>query len=84
MPIFTYRTYPPVGSGVESREFDLEQSMDDNILITDSETGFPVKRVVKGGHIYASSSKYDSSNPSPPASSSVSSSSCCGGGCGCH
>jgi predicted nucleic acid-binding Zn ribbon protein len=78
MPIYTYRTYPPEGSGVEPKEFELEQSIHDNSLVTDPESGFPVKRVIKAGYVYIAGGK----GYSPDSGSSEST--CCGGGCGCH
>jgi predicted nucleic acid-binding Zn ribbon protein len=82
MPTYVYRTYPPVGSGIEPQEFEVEQSIHDNSLLTDPRTGLPVKRVIKGGYVYVAKTK-SSSSPSPSPSPS-SSPSCCGGGCGCH
>jgi predicted nucleic acid-binding Zn ribbon protein len=76
MPIYTYRTYPPEGSGVEPREFELEQSMAENSLVTDPESGYPVKRVFKAGHIFIANTKPE---PTPRGRAS-----CCGRGCGCH
>jgi hypothetical protein len=73
MPIYVYRTYPPEGSVVASKEFEVEQSIHANALVTDPESGFPVKRVISGGYVYLPNSK-----------GTPSSSSCCGGGCGCH
>jgi hypothetical protein len=76
MAVYRYRTYPPLGSEVESVEFDYEQLDTDNLLLFDPVSGFPVKRINYAGQA--------PKQLSPSFQDPRDSSGCCGGGCGCH
>jgi len=70
MPTYVYETL-----GAKKRRFELVQSMKDNALTHDPETGEPVRRVISGG--YGVMQK----GASEPSSGGHA---CGGGGCGCH
>jgi len=73
MPIYIYETIDPTGP---VRRFEVRQSMKDEPLRTDPETGEPVRRVISGGygvHVAGSGSA-----PAPPRTGG------CGPSCGCH
>lgn len=48
MPTYVYETIPRA-AGEAPRRFEVQQSMRDDPLTTDPETGVPVKRVISGG-----------------------------------
>lgn len=48
MPTYTYETIP-ADAGEEPRRFELFQSMNDDALTHDPETGLPVRRIITGG-----------------------------------
>ena len=70
MPIYVYETTDP---DKPVRRFEVTQSIKDEPLRTDPETGEPVRRVISGGLgvMVAGGAK-------PPSSGG------CGSGCGCH
>jgi predicted nucleic acid-binding Zn ribbon protein len=70
MPVYVYET---TAADKPVRRFEVTQSMKDEPLRTDPETGEPVRRVISGGMgvMVPGSSK-------PPAKGG------CGSGCGCH
>jgi len=70
MPIYVYETIP--AKGKKPRRFELKQSMHDQPLTQDPETGEAVKRVVTGGYGFYGASE---SAPPPPGP--------CGGQCAC-
>jgi predicted nucleic acid-binding Zn ribbon protein len=72
MPIYVYETTDdkPV------RRFEVQQSMKDEALRADPETGRPVRRVISGG--YGVMQKPGSNNTPIQQSGS------CGTDCGCH
>jgi predicted nucleic acid-binding Zn ribbon protein len=72
MPIYVYETTDP---SKPSRRFEVKQSMHDEPLRTDPETGEPVRRVITGGYGVMKSG----GAPSPTPGSGG-----CGPGCGCH
>jgi hypothetical protein len=72
MPTYVYRTCPPADSGVEPWDFEVKQSIHDQPLSVDPDSGFAVKRVITGGHVQSSGVKRGGGGG------------CCGGGCGCH
>jgi predicted nucleic acid-binding Zn ribbon protein len=74
MPIYVYETTDPAKP---IRRFEVKQSMNDEALRVDPETGEPVRRVISGGygvHVTGSSTG--------PSVGSVGSHGC-GPGCGC-
>lgn len=77
MPTYVYETIP-AKSGIAPRTFELKQSMKDDALTNDPETGEPVRRVVSGGYGFVSPG-YET----PGTSSRSSGSNGCGSGCGC-
>jgi predicted nucleic acid-binding Zn ribbon protein len=70
MPTYVYETTDPTKP---VRRFEVQQSMKDEPLRTDPETGEPVRRIISGGIGLMVSGK-----ASPPSKGS------CGPGCGCH
>lgn len=48
MPTYVYETIPN-DDQTPPRRFEVFQSMTDDALTTDPETGFPVKRIISGG-----------------------------------
>ncbi len=75
MPTYVYETIDP---SKPARRFEVKQSMKDDPLRVDPETGEPVKRVISGGygvHVTGSSTG--------PSVGSVGGGGC-GPGCGCH
>jgi predicted nucleic acid-binding Zn ribbon protein len=71
MPTYVYETIDkPV------RRFEVKQSMKDDPLRVDPETGKPVRRVISGG--YGIIEKGKAAAPRRPAHT------CGSGGCGCH
>jgi predicted nucleic acid-binding Zn ribbon protein len=73
MPTYVYETTDPAKP---VRRFEVKQSMNDEPLRVDPETGEPVKRVISGGygvHVIGSSTG--------PSVGTVGG---CGPGCGCH
>ena len=70
MPIYVYET---TGSEKPVRRFEVTQSMKDEPLRSDPETGEPVRRVITGGL-----------GVLVPGSSAGPSVGSCGSGCGCH
>lgn len=48
MPTYVYETMP-IDSNVEPRRFELFERMTDDPLLTDPDTGLPVKRIITGG-----------------------------------
>ena len=75
MTTYVYETIPQI-AGEEPRRFEIKQSMNDQPLTHDPDSGAPVRRVVLGGYGIKTSAK--------PAPRKPSGHSCCGGGCGCH
>lgn len=73
MPTYTYETLPSDGR-VAARRFDVRQRFSDPVLVTDPETGDPVRRVISGG--LASISKSEAALPEPGPG-------CGPGSCGC-
>ncbi len=68
MPVYVYETIPSK-PGQKARRFELKQSMKDDALTHDPESGLPVRRVIQGGYLSTSSGGGDS---------------CCASkGCGC-
>jgi len=75
MPIYVYET---TDSSKPIRRFEYKQSMKDEPLRVDPETGEPVRRVISGGYgVHVAGGSTSSS------ASSVTSHGC-GSGCGCH
>ena len=70
MPVYVYET---IDSNKPVRRFEVKQSMKDEPLRTDPETGEPVRRVISGGLGLMTGTK----SPPPSAGS-------CGPSCGCH
>jgi hypothetical protein len=71
MPTYIYETTDPAKP---VRRFEVKQSMNDEPLRADPDTGEPVRRIISGGldlHV--------PKKASPPARSGG-----CGPGCGCH
>jgi predicted nucleic acid-binding Zn ribbon protein len=72
MPTYVYETIDPEKP---VRRFEIRQSMKDEPLRVDPETGEPVRRVISGGYgVHVS----NSAAPAPPRRGG------CGPGCGCH
>ena len=69
MPTYVYETL-----GAKKRRFEVQQSMKENALTHDPETGEPVRRVISGGY-----GIMQKGNAQPSTGHS-----CGGGGCGCH
>ena len=77
MPTYVYETIPS-NTRSKPRTFELYQSMKDDALKTDPESGEPVRRVISGGmEIPRGSSSKDSSRPASGSCAHP-------GGCGCH
>ncbi|MDA0323725.1 MAG: zinc ribbon domain-containing protein [Verrucomicrobia bacterium] len=76
MPTYVYETIP--GAKKKARRFEVYQSIKDDPLSTDPETGDPVKRVISGGMEIPRGSS-SSATDRPAAPSCVHS-----GGCGCR
>lgn len=74
MPIYVYQTTDPARP---RRQFEIRQSMRDEPLRFDPETGEPVQRVISGGYGLL---QKKSGAPAAPGGGG----SCHGGGCGCH
>ncbi len=72
MPIYVYETTDPAKP---ARRFEVKQSMSDEPLRADPETGEPVRRVITGGYGVMKSGA--ASSPAPKSGG-------CGPGCGCH
>lgn len=73
MPTYVYET---TSTDKPVRRFEVVQSMKDDALRTDPETGEPVRRVISGG--------LGVLVPGGSAGPSVGSVGGCGSGCGCH
>jgi len=72
MPTYVYETIDPEKP---VRRFEVRQSMKDEPLRVDPETGEPVRRVISGGYgVHVSGS----AAPAPPRRGG------CGPRCGCH
>ena len=71
MPIYVYETT----DDKPTRRFEARQSMKDEPLRADPETGRPVRRVISGGYGVLQKAG---------AKSAPSSGGSCGTGCGCH
>lgn len=77
MPTYVYETISSK-NGATPRTFELKQSMKDEPLTHDPETGEPVRRVVSGGFGYmAAGASTASGSPRPSGGHG------CGTGCGC-
>ena len=77
MPTYVYETTDPAKP---TRRFELKQSMNDEPLRVDPETGEEVRRVISGGygvHVVGSST-------GPSVGAVGGSGGGCGPGCGCH
>jgi predicted nucleic acid-binding Zn ribbon protein len=72
MPTYVYET-----TGAKKRRFEMRQSMKDNALTQDPETGEPVRRVISGGYGYMQKGLKKTPAPKPAGHA------CCGGHCGC-
>jgi predicted nucleic acid-binding Zn ribbon protein len=73
MPIYVYETIDPAKP---VRRFELKQSMKDEPLRVDPNTGEAVRRVISGGIGVHVSGKPSAPAPKPRGG--------CGPGCGCH
>lgn len=71
MPVYVYETIP-VKAGEKPRRFELKQSMKDEPLTCDPESGLPVQRVIQGGYLSTSRGTDSGSNF------------CSNSGCGCN
>ncbi|MEZ5277501.1 MAG: zinc ribbon domain-containing protein [Opitutaceae bacterium] len=60
------------------RRFEVQQSMKDDPLTHDPESGLPVRRIITGGYGFVSAARDSGIGQPPPASGG------CGAGCGCH
>ncbi|MBG86263.1 MAG: hypothetical protein CMO80_05110 [Verrucomicrobiales bacterium] len=70
MPVYVYETIPTDASEAP-RQFEYKQSMKDDALTHDPDTGLPVRRLIQGGYL--------------STSGATESSSCCSkSGCGCN
>src|SRR5437588_3706698 len=74
MPVYVYET---IDSAKPKRRFEVQQSMRDEPLKTDPETGKPVRRVISGGYGILQKGTAENSARAPKHS-------CGSGGCGCH
>lgn len=72
MPIYVYETTDPAKP---ARRFEVKQSMKDDPLRVDPETGEAVRRVISGGYGVSVAGK--ATAPAPRTGG-------CGPGCGCH
>lgn len=77
MATYVYQTIPEAPD-TEPRRFEVQQSMKDDPLTHDPESGLPVKRIITGGYGFVSATK-DAGISAPPSSGGG-----CGAGCGCH
>jgi predicted nucleic acid-binding Zn ribbon protein len=78
MPLYQYETIPTVPDEAV-RRFEVKQSMNENALTRDPESGKPVRRVISGGYLMLKGEIGSESGASGvPASQS------CGGSCACH
>jgi len=68
MPLYFYRTYPPLEAGVDSWEFAYEQEINDNLLVVDPKSGYPVKRVNRACEVYLPPLKNSHDNSKLPDS----------------
>lgn len=75
MPIYVYET---TDASKPIRRFELKQSIKDEPLRVDPETGEPVRRVISGGYGVHVAGGATQSNARPARSHG------CGSGCGCH
>ncbi|MDQ3197924.1 MAG: zinc ribbon domain-containing protein [Verrucomicrobiota bacterium] len=75
MPTYVYETIDPAKP---KRRFEIKQSMKDEPLRVDPETGEAVKRVILGGY-----GVHVPGGSTGPSVGTVGGSSC-GAGCGCH
>lgn len=83
MATYIYETVP-ADPTKPRRRFEVKQSMKDEPLTRDPETGEPVQRVITGGYGFVGVSKSDSGSPAPDHSHGHShGGGCCGGACGC-
>jgi len=78
MATYIYETIPEQ-HGEEPRRFEFQQSMKDDPLTRDPESGLPVKRVITGGYGFVTAPR-DSGIGQPPIPSGGG----CGGACGCQ
>ena len=78
MPLYQYETIPTVPDEAV-RRFEVKQSMNDNALTRDPESGKPVRRVISGGFLML---KGDIGSES--GAGSVSAPQSCAGSCACH
>lgn len=76
MPTYVYETTNP---DKPTRRFEVTQSMKDEPLRTDPETGEPVRRVISGGY-----GVLVPGGSTGASVGSVGSHGSCGSGCGCH
>jgi predicted nucleic acid-binding Zn ribbon protein len=76
MPTYVYET---TNTDKPIRRFEVVQSMKDEPLRTDPETGEPVRRVISGGY-----GVLVTGGSTGPSVGSVGSHGGCGSGCGCH
>jgi predicted nucleic acid-binding Zn ribbon protein len=76
MPVYQYETIPSVPDE-PVRRFEVRQSMNDEPLTRDPESGVPVRRVISGGYLMLKGEAAPAGTP-PPASRS------CGAACACH
>lgn len=73
MPVYIYET-----TGKTKRRFEIRQSMKDEPLKTDPETGEPVRRVITGGYGIMEKGKPSARRPAISRAGHS-----CGSGCGC-
>jgi predicted nucleic acid-binding Zn ribbon protein len=73
MPTYIYETTDPEKP---QRRFEVKQSMKDDPLRVDPETGEPVRRVISGGYGVHVAGGASAPAPRPRGG--------CGPGCGCH
>ena len=78
MATYVYETIPE-SPETEPRRFEVQQSMKDDPLTRDPESGLPVKRIISGGYGFVSAGKDSGIAPPPPGGGG-----CGHGGCGCH
>ncbi len=76
MATYTYETIPQ-NPEEKPRRFEVQQSMKEDPLTHDLETGEAVRRVISGGLGYINHSS-DKTSTTPSQSHG------CGSGCGCH